>query len=440
LSVLEVLELNTLYMIIKAPHILKNAKIISVSLLLLMVCCKNHSEASDTQSDLKLQSGFISEVVADSLGEARHIAINSNGDIYVSLSIQKNNGGIVGLRDTNNDGKADIIKYFGSLTGTGIHIYKGYLYLGTDTAVIRYKLAEGELVPDLNYEVIASGFTKESQHGTKSIAFDNEDNLYVSVGAPSNACQTSDRTPGVKGMDPCPLLERYGGIWRFKADVKNQDQVRDGFRYATGIRNAVAVYWNTSVNQLYALQHGRDQLSQLWPEYYTEDDGVNLPAEEFFRVNEGSDFGWPYCYYDQNQSKKLLSPEYGGNGKEVGRCKDKDQPIMAFPGHFAPNDLIFHSGKGVPDKYKNGAFIAFHGSWNRAPQKQEGYLVAFVPFQGNTPSGTWQVFADKFAQEEIIKSPSDAKHRPCGLAEATDGSLLVVDSVTGKLWKISYKG
>lgn len=419
---------------------MKIASFYILFLLSFIVGCSNYSEPQIVNSSLELQPGFTSEIFVDSLGEARHIAINTNGDIYVSLSNKKNNGGIVGLRDSNGDGKADLIKYFGPFTGTGIRIYKGYLYLGTDTAVIRYKLIEGELIPNLNYEVIARGFTQESQHGTKSIAFDNQDNLYVTVGAPSNACQEPDRTPGVKGLDPCPLLERYGGIWRFRFDVKNQDQMKDGYRYATGIRNAVAVDWNSSVNQLYALQHGRDQLSQFWPEYYTEDDGVNLPAEEFFRVSAGSDFGWPYCYYDQNQSKKLLNPEYGGNGKEEGRCKDKTQPIMAFPGHFAPNDLIFHSGKNFPKEYKNGAFIAFHGSWNRAPQKQEGYLVAFVPFEGDSPSGAWQVFADKFAEEAIIKSPSDAKHRPCGLAEGPDGSLFVVDSVKGKLWKIYYKG
>jgi glucose/arabinose dehydrogenase len=234
-------------------------------------------------------------------------------------------------------------------------------------------------------------------------------------------------------------LERYGGIWRFKADVPDQDQMKDGYRFATGIRNAVAVTWNKSANHLYALQHGRDQLSQFWPALYTEDDGVNLPAEEFFLVNDGSDFGWPYCYYDPNQSKKLLNPEYGGDGKTTGRCEDKEKPIMAFPAHIAPNDLIFHSEKGFPEKYKNGAFIAFHGSWNRAPQEQKGFQVVFVPFSGDKPSGNYEVFADKFAGKENIKSPGDAAHRPCGIAEGPDGSLFIVDSVRGKLWKIIYK-
>ncbi len=412
-----------------------------LSILVLSSCSNNHQSKTETSNNagITLPSGFEAQIIADSLGEGRHVVVNSNGDIYVSLRNVKNGGGVVGLRDTDNDGKADMIKYFGPYSGTGIGIHNGYLYVGADTIVVRYKLKEGELVPDLNYEVIAKGFIPEHQHETKSLAFDNDGNLYVTVGAPSNACQNPDRTPGTKGMDPCPLLERYGGIWQFKADVQNQDQMKDGHRYATGIRNAVAVDWNNNVNQLYCLQHGRDQLSQFWPDLYTEDQSVNLPAEEFFQVKDGSDFGWPYCYYDQEQSKKLLNPEYGGNGKEVGRCKDKDQPIMAFPGHFAPNDLVFHTGKNLPEKYKNGAFIAFHGSWNRAPQEQKGYLVAFVPFNGEKPSGNWEIFADKFAGEGPVKSPSDAKHRPCGLAEGTDGSLFVIDSVKGRLYKIVYK-
>lgn len=409
-------------------------------LVLFLSACSNKSSENKSESEITLPEGFTAQVVADSLGEGRHVISNSNGDIYVSLRNVKNGGGIAALRDTDNDGFADIIKYFGPFSGTGIGIHNGYLYVGADTIVVRYKLIENELVPDLNYEIIAKGFIPENQHETKSLAFDNSGNMYVTVGAPSNACQDPDRTPGIGGLDPCPLLERYGGIWRFKADSLNQDQMKDGYRYATGIRNAVAVDWNNTVDQLYCLQHGRDQFSQFWPNLYTEEQSVDLPAEEFFMVKDGSDFGWPYCYYDQNQAKKLLNPEYGGDGKETGRCQDKDQPIMAFPAHIAPNDLIFHSGKNFPEKYKNGAFIAFHGSWNRAPREQKGYFVAFVPFGNDKPSGDWEIFADKFAEKGIIKSPGDATHRPCGLAESPDGSLLIIDSVRGKLWKVGFKG
>jgi len=400
------------------------------------ISCQKTSKVSD--NELILPKGFSAIVVAESIGQGRHIAINSNGDIYVSLRRLKDKCGIAALRDTNGDGKADIIKYFGQFSGTGIGIYNGYLYFGADTIIVRYKLIQGELLPDQNYEVIAKGFHKNFQHGAKSFTFDDKGNMYVNVGAPSNACQFPDRTYHTQGTDPCPLLNEFAGIWRFDANKNNQDQMRDGYRYATGLRNCVALRWNPRVNQLYAVQHGRDQLHELWPETYSEDEGVNLPAEEFFLLKEGVDCGWPYCYYDDTQNKKLLSPEYGGNAKNEGRCADKEKPVMAFPAHYAPNDLIFYTGKLFPKEYTYGAFIAFHGSWNRAPKEQKGYNVVFVPFKDDKPSGNWEIFADGFTGMKKIMSPGEAKARPCGLAQGPDGSLYIVEDVNGKIWKIIY--
>ncbi|HZH70886.1 MAG TPA: PQQ-dependent sugar dehydrogenase, partial [Mariniphaga sp.] len=236
----------------------------------------------------------------------------------------------------------------------------------------------------------------------------------------------------------CPILEYAGGIWKFKEDVKHQDQLADGERYATGIRHAVAISWNSKVNELYVVQHGRDQLNQFFPDLYNTKQSAELPAEEFLLVAEGSDFGWPYCYYDQFQEKKVLAPEYGGDGEVQDRCAEKSDPIMAFPAHIAPNDLLFYSGNMFPEKYKNGAFIAFHGSWNRAPEPQSGFLVAFVPFEGEYPSGEWEIFADGFAGISPVNNTGDADYRPCGLAEGPDGSLYVVDSNKGKIWRIIY--
>jgi len=389
---------------------------------------------------LKLPDGFSAVIYADNVGHARHLAINKNGDVYVSLSNVKNGGGIVCLRDTNNDGRADLIKYHGIYDGTGIKIHKGYVYFGADTVVVRYKLKEGELIPSDTAEIIAKGFTPQNQHATKPFTFDEDGFMYVTVGAPSNACQLQDRTKGSPGMDPCPILEQHGGIWRFRADVLNQDQAKDGYRYATGIRNAVAITWNKLENKLYAVQHGRDQLGQFYPELYNDEQSAQLPAEEFLSIKDGSDFGWPYCYYDPMQKMKVLAPEYGGDGKKAGRCSNAENPIMAFPAHTAPNDLLFYTGEMFPAKYRNGAFIAFHGSWNRAPLPQEGYYVAFIPFKGGVPSGDWEIFANGFAGIGVIKSPGDAKHRPCGLAQAPDGSLFVSDDSNGRIYRIAYNG
>lgn len=419
-------------------------KRVSLPIAALAILFSCHSPSGKTvgsvsdNTGLKLPEGFSASVFADNIGRARHIDVNGNGDVYVALSHQNNGGGLACLRDENGDGQADVIKYFGAYEGTGVRIYNGYVYFGADTIVVRFKLQEGQLEPSGDAEVVAAGFSNQNQHESKPITFDHAGNMYVTVGAPSNACQVQDRTKGSPGMDPCPILELHGGIWRFKADSLNQDQARDGHRYATGIRNAVAIRWNSAVDKLYALQHGRDQLSQFYPEYYTDEQSSDLPAEEFLLVEDGSDFGWPYCYYDGLQNKKVLAPEYGGDGMKTGRCEAKDDPIMAFPAHTAPNDVLFYTGDMFPERYKNGAFIAFHGSWNRAPQPQEGYYVVFVPFNGTIPSGKWEIFASGFAGVDVVKSPRDAKHRPCGLAQAPDGSLYITDDVSGRIYRIFY--
>jgi glucose/arabinose dehydrogenase len=390
---------------------------------------------------IKLSEGFGAVLVADSLGaRARHIAINDNGDIYIKLASLLNDKGIVAMRDTNKDGKADLIESFGDYTGTGIGIYNGYLYASSDTSVMRYKLKQGELMPDLQGEVIISGFKNQNSHESKPFTFDGAGNMYVTVGAPSNACQEKDRQVGSKALDPCPELLLQSGIWQFKAEQAGQVHGKEGKRYASGIRNAVALDWNTSTNSLFALQHGRDMLNTLYPKNFTDTMNRDLPAEEFLQISDGDDFGWPYCYFDPFQDKKILAPEYGGDGKKQGRCENIKRPILTFPAHTAPNDLLFYNGSQFPEKYKNGAFIAFHGSWNRQPFDQEGYLVAFVPFKDGKPNGQWEVFASGFEGANKVKNAGDAIHRPMGLAVAPDGTLYITDSRKGKIWKIVYYG
>ena len=349
-------------------------------------------------------------------------------------------GSIVALRDEDGDGRADRIAYFGGDSGgTGIGFHDGHLYFASDDSVVRYALKADELVPSAKPERIVSGFPEQRQHAVKPFTFDDEGWIYVDVGAPSNACQERSRTPGSPGLDPCPQLERQAGIWRFRADTPDQDQQAQGFRYATGIRHAVALDWNHAAGRLYAVQHGRDQLATLWPDLFDDARSAELPAEEFLLVKEGSDFGWPYGYYDPYLKKRVLAPEYGGDGKKTDRCETFEDPIMAFPAHWAPNDLIFYRGEAFGSHYQNGAFIAFHGSWNRYPLEQQGYKVVFVPFSGEKPSGAYEVFADGFAGEGPIRRSRDAAHRPVGLAEAPDGSLVVTDSVKGRVWRIFRK-
>ena len=387
---------------------------------------------------LKLPAGFGALKIIDNIGRPRHIVVNSKGEVYIKEFRLKDGKGIYLLRDTNGDGKIDTKIGFGNYNGTGIVIKNGYLYASSDEEVFRYKLDANENVIDTAHpEKIITGLKKGRQHETKSIVLDDAGNIYVNIGAYSNSCQEVDRGKGSKGIMPCPILDSAGGIWRFKADKLNQTY-GDGTRYATGIRNVVGLDWNTQANQLFVMQHGRDGLFQMFPEYYNEKQSAELPAECLYALKEGDNAGWPYIYYDQQQKKKILAPEYGGDGKKSVDDKYID-PVYAFPGHLAPNGLLFYTGNMFPEKYKNGAFIAFHGSWNRAPEPQKGFFVAFVPFKNGKPSGEWEIFADNFAGKEDTASPGQAEHRPCGLAQGPDGSLYVTDDTKGAVYRIIYK-
>ncbi|WP_028980344.1 PQQ-dependent sugar dehydrogenase [Sporocytophaga myxococcoides] len=390
------------------------------------------------KTGLNLPQGFKGTIVADNLGKSRHIAVSKQGNVYVKLDRPSDKGAVLYLEDKNNDGKADKISGFGDYKGTGIAIKGDYLYASSNSEVYRYKLNEkGEVSNQKSPEIIVKGLVARRQHESKSITLDNNGNIYVNIGAPSNACQEKDRVNGSPGMNPCPILDSAGGIWQFKADKANQSYA-EGVRYATGLRNVVGLDWNNQNNQLFVMQHGRDQLFQLFPNLFNEKQSAELPAETMYAINQGDNAGWPYIYYDQFQKKKLLAPEYGGDGKKTSG-EDAIDPAIVFPGHLAPNGLLFYTGDQFPAKYKNGAFIAFHGSWNRAPLKQKGYFVAFVPFKDGKLAGTWEIFADNFAGTEEVNSPGDAKHRPCGVAQGPDGALYISDDVKGTIYKISYK-
>lgn len=401
---------------------------------------------------LATPEGFETLVVADSTGLARHIVVNENGDIYIKLRYfgKGQQGGTVALRDTNRDGKADIIKNFGnypdqSSLANGITIRKGYLYFSSSLFVYRSKLIPGQLLPDSTVEVILKDDHEHGTHWhiTKPMAFDDKGTMYVPFGAPSDACQDMLNSPGGKpgriGLNPCPDLEKHGGIWKFNADKLNQTQA-DGSLFATGLRSILGMRWNNADQNLYAVVHGRDNLRRLFPEIYSSWQSAVLPAEEFVKVTQGTNLGWPYYYFDQMKGKKILNPEYGGDGKKEAEGAKYQNPIIGFPGHWAPNDMLFYTGNQFPERYKNGAFIAFHGSTNRAPYPQAGYFVCFVPWVNGKFSEKWEVFADGFAGMDPIINVSDAKARPMGLAQGPDGSLYISDSKKGKIWRVMFKG
>jgi glucose/arabinose dehydrogenase len=396
--------------------------------------------ADADNAELTLPAGFGAFKVVENLGMVRHIAVTKQGYIYLKIMGKVPVGkGIIRLADTSGDGKSDKITGFGNYGGTGIAIKNGYLYASSDEEVFRYQLNEnGEVINEAEPEKIITGLKVGNQHQSKSVTLDNAGYIYVNIGAYSNSCQELDRTPASKGIMPCPILDSAGGIWQFKADKLNQTYV-DGIQYATGLRHVVGLDWNNQLNKLFVMQHGRDELHRLFPHLYTETENAELPAETMYALHKGDNAGWPYTYYDPQKNKNMLAPEYGGDGKKE-RGEGVITPVMAFPAHLAPNGLLFYTGNSFPAKYKNGAFIAFHGSWNRTPLPQEGFYIAFVPFNNGKPTGKWEIFANGFSGMKVVTGFNGVLHRPCGLAQGPDGSLYVTDDQRGTVYRIFYSG
>jgi glucose/arabinose dehydrogenase len=401
---------------------------------------------------ITLPAGFCAVVVADLLTSgqpalARHMAVTTNGDIFVAINSPSNINpafGIIGLRDNDGDGVADEQSQFSpGLGGSGIAWGDGVLYFGANDRVLRFALPSGQLTPTTPAEVVVSGLPNTGNHISKTVVLLDAQTLFVNIGSASNSCQIANRQAQSPGVSPCPELPIRAGVWVFNPSGTNQTQ-SSGRRYATGYRNMVALAVNPLNNSLYGVQHGRDMLFENWPQFFTVNDDAVLPSEEFVRINDGSNNGWPYCYHDAVfQHKKVLAPEYGGNGQTVSGggfdCATYNQPLSTFGGHWAPNGMHFYSGTQFPEHYRNGVFIAFHGGFDRAPLPNEGYNVMFIPMGPNgVPAAAPETFADGFPGS-TGPLPQNALHRPVGVTEGPDGSLYISDDRSGRIWRIVYK-
>jgi glucose/arabinose dehydrogenase len=399
---------------------------------------------------LTLPPGFCASVFAEGLGHTRHLAAGPGGVLYAnswsSKYTQMKNvpgGYVVALRDGDGDGRAEQVERFGSVHrdgkaggGTGIAVHGDALYVEVDDRIVRYRLGSG-LRPAGAPETVLGGLPMDGDHPMHPFAIAPDGSLFVNSGSASNACQVKNRAPFSPGRKPCGELATRAGLWQYDAAGTGQ-RFSAAARYATGLRNTVAPAVNPADGALYAAVHGRDQLSGNWPKLYTEEQNNELPAEVFARVEKGDDFGWPYCYYDATQGKNVLAPEYGGDGgRAEGGCAGKKRPDVAFPAHWAPEATVFYSASTFPAKYQGGAFVSFHGSWNRAPA-QAGFLVAYVPFEAGRPTGRYEEFATGFAGKAPPADPKQAAHRPMGLAVGQDGALYVSDDAKGRVWRIVY--
>ena len=400
---------------------------------------------------LHLPAGFCATIFADNIGHARHMVVAPNGVLYVNTwsgryygnDTPHAGGFLVALQDKRGSGKADVIERFGETVqtggagGTGIGLYKGWVYAEINDRIVRYSLPGDSIVPQSTPDTIVSGLPLGGDHPMHPFIINTEGSMYVDLGTATNSCQLKNRTLKSPGVQPCTELETRGGTWRYDANKTNQT-FSTAERFATGIRNAEGFAIDSS-GRMFVSQHGRDQLRANWPDLYKPDQEATQPAEELLLLKAKGDYGWPECYYDAFVQRLVLAPEYGGDGgKTIGACANKIAPVAAFPAHWAPNAMVRYDQKQFPARYRDGVFIAFHGSWNRAPYSQGGYNVVFQPLAGDRASGQCEIFADGFAG--AVKSPAKAEHRPSGLAVGPDGALYVSDDIRGRIYRIVYRG
>lgn len=388
----------------------------------------------ESDDGLVLPNGLCATVVADlpDGGLARGVAVRSDGTVYVSMiAWAGSRGGVWALRDLEGDGKPEIRERIVGRSASGLLLRNGWLYLGAGEEILRYRLEDDGLdVGDP--EVLVRGLPNDGEHATKSLALDDRGNLFVNLGSATNGCQADNRTPGSPGVDPCPERRIRASVWRFDAERTGQT-LEDGERWAVGIRNLVGFAVHPETGALYGVQHGRDDLGRDWPEIYSAEDEATKPAEEMLRIDRGDDFGWPYCIYDLELGRKVLAPAYGGDGSRQGRCADVEEPVLAFPGHWGPNALFFPRGSRFPERYRDGALIAFHGPQVRTPHAPDGLRVSFVPFEDGEPAGTHETLVDGFAGTPVGQAP---RYRPMALAEGPDGSLYVLENEVNRLWRV----
>ncbi len=370
-------------------------------------------------------AGFTVARFADGLDNPRWIYVGGNGDIFVAESntilkgikklgarisrkIKTHNYGksadrITLFRDTNKDGVYEKRYVFAKNLSQpfGMLILNDHFYVANTDALLQFDYKSGDTVLNGNGKKIVSlpagGY---NNHWTRNIITNKQgDRIYISVGSASNA--------GEHGMEK---ELRRANILEVNPDGSAEKI------YASGLRNPVGMAWAPGTNTLWTAVNERDGL------------GDNLVPDYITGVKEGGFYGWPYCYYGQNEDPRMRF----ANEKEL--IRKAIVPDLSLGSHTASLGLAFYTKQSFPAKYHNGAFVAQHGSWNRSDLA--GYKVVFVPFSNGRPSGKPEDFLTGFIADA---SKTEVYGRPVGVAILEDGSMLVTDDVSNTIWRISYQ-
>lgn len=354
---------------------------------------------------LRVPPGFTVNVYADGLDQPRWLALTPTGDVLVTETHQNR---ITLLHDTKGNGVADVRKTFatdqnGLDIPFGMAFADGYFFLGNTNAVMRFPYTKGQQQLSGTGQKITDltpgGY---HQHWTRNVIVSPDGKkLYVSIGSQSN-----------DDLDPLP---------RASVQVMNLDGANRQ-TFAFGLRNPVGLAFHPLTGELYTTVNERDGLGDdLVPDYLT-------------RIRQGEFYGWPYTYLAPNN----IDPRHVKDGKSqrpdlANRTKTPD---VLFESHSAALGLQFYHGNTFPEKYRQGAFVAFRGSWNRS--QGTGYKVVFVPFDANgRPKGYYEDFLTGFLIDP--KEPT-TWGRPVGLLVLPDGSLLVTEEMNKRIYRIQYRG
>jgi len=347
-------------------------------------------------------TGFTVIKFAEDLKHPRNIYVAPNNDIFVAESDDENKSAnqITLLRDTNQDGKPDLKETF--LTDLkqpyGMLVLNNYFYVGNTDGVVRFAYQPGQTKISAQGKKIlplpAGGY---NHHWTRNLLA-NADNskIYISVGSASNN--------GEYGMEE---ENRRANILEINPDGSGERV------YASGLRNPVGIDWAPGTNTLYAAVNERDKLGDdLVPDYLTS-------------VKEGGFYGWPYSYFGQNVDPRM-------KGQRPDLVKQAIVPDVPLGSHTSSLGLAFYDGQAFPERYRNGAFVGQHGSWNRS--EFSGYKVVFVPFQNGQPAGKPEDFLTGFI---AAAGKSEVHGRPVSIAILPDGSMLVADDAANTIWRVS---
>ncbi len=336
---------------------------------------------------LKLPPGFKIDYYATKISGPRSMAIGRKGTVFVGT---RSHGTVYALIDNNRDGFADekIIVAKGLNMPNGIAFYQGDLYVAEVHRILRFGDIESKLRQIPKPQVVYNKLPTETHHGWRYIRFGPDNKLYIAIGAPCNNCNKKN----------------YATINRIDLSSGKVEII------ARGVRNSVGFDFHPRTKEFWFTDNGRDMM------------GDDIPPDEINRLKKlSTHFGFPYCH-----GGEVIDPKYG----QPGACKRYIQPEVKLGAHVAPLGLRFYTGKRFPNKFKQGFFVAEHGSWNRS--SKSGYRVIFVPLKNNKTQTIIPFVTGWLKGEKSLGRPVDFLNMP-------DGSLLVSDDYANVIYRISYR-